>query len=446
MARFRRLFQDIRQTSAHLFTKKHPRWPLEEPLLEPPHTSPTSYQQIHASPTIECWNPVENRSLRVMNPDGGPSPSRSPAPSLTPSPPSRSPPPPPSSPPSPPTLPPSLHELFDGDDITPESFELQVTDEQEDTEPEEALFTYSPRPSSRLELRLEELSTLDGSLFPPVITFQDSPFPIFTTREANATEDRPIPHKTLAASQTPEIFPTPPLEQRLTRMRRRAVQTIRSTKQRENATNPVQERQLTRMPRYSKPLPLIPRDETEIIMQRIFKPAAEGARRKSELESTIDVMLATLDSRKREPAGLDRPTGLLDYNPPTPPLWHAYLTPSSAHAPSSLILELAQFHSSWRLPALSAQESTPIGASNYVAIQRESRRWQGRNLPFNYNGRISRFDRDYFTHRSDRRKRFLEEDWELWLERLILAKTLARRISMMLENLGEFSVDFDTIR
>lgn len=421
MTRFRRLFQDIRQTSAHIFTKsaaKHPRWPLEEPLLEPPHTSPTSYQQIHASPTIECWTPVENKSLRVMNPDRGTSPSRSPAPSLAPSPPSRSPPPPP---PSPPSLPPSLHELFDGDDITPESFELQVTDEQEDTEPEEALFTYSPRPSSRLALRLEELSTLDGSLFPPVITFQDSPFPIFTTREANATEDRPAPHNTLAASLTPKIFPTPPLEQRLTRMRRR-------------------------MPRYSKPLPLIPRDETGIILQRIFKPAAEGARRKSQLESTIDDMLATLDSGKREPAGLDRPTGLLDYNPPTPPLWHAYLTPSFAHAPSSLILELAQFHSSWRLPALSARESTPTGASNYVAIQRESRRWQGRNLPFIYNGRISRFDRDYFTHRSDRRKRFLEEDWELWVERLILAKTLARRISMMLENLGEFSVDFETIR
>lgn len=432
MARFRKFLQDIRQTSTHIFNKPAPkRFELapDELTLEPPHRSPTSYQQIHASPTIECWPEIENGSLHVRNPDRQSSSSPSPAPS----PPTRSPPPPP----------PSLPEVFEGDDITPESFELQVTDEQEDGEPEEAPFTYPPRPSSRLEMRLEELSPLDGSLFPPVITFKDSPFPIITIQEANFRTHRSTPQKMHPLSQSQEIFPTPPLEERLTRKRRRVVETIFSTAKLAMATSPAFKPQMIRLPSRDKPLPPLPplpRDETQRILEMIFGPAAE-AKRQSQLDD-IDHMLATLHSGKEEPASPNTPTNWLDYQPPTPPTWHNYLTPSPAHSPSGLAIEFRDDSSSWQLPAFWTGNSRFIPFSNHIAFPRQSLRWQARTMTLNYNGRTSRFDRDYFTHRSDRRKRFLEEDWEHWVERRILAKKLARRISLMLDNLGEFSVDF----
>ena len=432
MARFRKIFQGLRHTSTIIFTKpaaKPPRSASEDLILEPPHTSPRSYQQIHASPTIECWNSREATLLRVMNPDDRAESS--------PSPPSRP------APPPPPSHPASLHEIFHGDDITPESFELQVTDEQEDSEPEEALFSYPPRPSSRLDMRLEELSPLDGSLFPPVITFKDSPFPVITIREANAMKHRTAPPTTHPLSESEEIFATPPLEHRLTRKRRRVVETVFSTENLEIATNAAPEQQLIRLPRYDKPLPPTPRDETERFLQRVFIPAAEETRQEFQPESTIDDMLETLDSGKEELAGLDTPTGLLDYNPPTPPIWHSFLTSSSAHLPSSLAVELGSAGTSWHSAALWAANTIAIGTSSYLAFQRESRRWRARTTTLDYNGRTSRFDRDYFTHRSDRRKRFLTEDWEHWMEQVILERKLARRISPIRDNLGEFSIDFE---
>lgn len=437
MAKFRKLFQGLCQTPAFLITKtaaKKSQPAPDELTIEPPHRSPTSYHQLHSSPTLECWNPVlETGSLRVINPSRRSSSSASSAPS----PPTRSPPPPP----------PSLPELFEGDDITPESFELQVTDEQEDREPEEALFTYTPRPSSRLEMRLEGLSPLDGSLFPPVITFQDSPFPIITIQEANAARGRSAPRPMHPLSQSQEIFPTPPLEERLTRRHQRVVESIHSTENLEMATTPSSEKQWIPVLDCNKPLPPVPSDETQMILRRIFAPAAEEVRQAPQLKNTVEY-------GKDESASLNTPTISLDYQPPTPPIWHSYATPPSAHIPLGLGIDLGisssssssstSSHSS-QLSAFWTGTSRATGSSSYISFQRQSLRWQARTPTLNYNGRTSRFDRDYFTHRADKRKRFLEEDWEEWVRQLILAKTLARRITLMLDNLGEFSVDFDRL-
>ncbi|MCJ1363996.1 hypothetical protein MMC16_003105 [Acarospora aff. strigata] len=473
MAKFKQLFQNIRHTS-NFILKNAAKQTTSKPddfVLEPPHTSPTPYQQIHASPTVECWNPIDITPLRVMNPD----PTSSSALSL-PSTASATPPPPPSRrapspPPSPPSHPASLHELFLDDDITPESFELQVTDEQEDNEPENPLHALPPRPASRLDMRTEDLqsrlSSLDRSFFPAAIAFSDSPFPHFARRQADSSTRR-------SQHQGPEIFPTLPLERRLTRAPRRVVELFDAERHGITATSlwdkplpplpieaptPTEPSIAEEEPIPAKeptstedPLPVtenrIPRAETQMILQRTFAPAPEPPSELSDLERSLNDILTALDTHGEPLPALTAPTGILAYHAVRPPIWHAVLSPSLALSPQRLSTghEIV-LRSSWQPPpttrsSSSAHSLVPSADDDYRAARRHSPRWQYRCPPFTYDGRTSSFDKDYFTHRHDRRRRFLEEDWEEWMERLILAKKLARRLSLALDNVGHFTIDF----
>ncbi|KAI9880860.1 MAG: hypothetical protein M1830_010455 [Pleopsidium flavum] len=420
MAKLRKIFRGIRRASAFSLAvilpgnaAAHIPQKPKDPTIKARHISPTPCQQLYESPSDGHLSSSEHEplALHVMNPD-------------PPSPPSDS------LPPSPPSHQASLDELFLGDEITYETFELQISDEQEDNEREDAYLAPPPRPSSRLEMRSEEpakiLPPLDGSLFPESITFKNSPFPIFSRKNADATVHRQKDSMMPAITENLEIFPTLPLEHRLTRLSRRGAKTTLPTDNLEIIPTPPLEQRLTH----------IPRREADTTPQTT-------SLRLCRLERTLDTILAALDIQGERLPALTTATSILYYRPPRGPILHAAPLPFRASNPPGFTSGRGNGSYIGDSTARWTGYNTIHSPNEHPAPQRQSLIRRNRGLPFTYNGRSSNFEKDYFTYRHDKRKRFLEQDWEEKMKQLMMAKKLAKRLTLVLENLGEFSVDFE---
>jgi len=427
MAKLRKILRRIRRASAFGLAiilpdsaaEYFPQRP-RNPTIEARHISPTPCQQLYESPSDEYHNASEHEPpiLRVMNPDSPSTPSVSP-------------------PPSPPSHQAYPDELFLGDEITHETFELHISNEQEDNEPENASQAHPPRPSSRLDMRPEEpqsiLPPLDGLLFPEFITFRNSPFPIFPRRKADPIIHRQETSMIPAITESLEIFATQPLEQRLTRIPRREVETTLPTENLEIIPTPPLEQRLTR----------IPRRGADTTSQTTFTPFAEESLRLSRLEETLDNILAALDLQGDGLPALTTATSILYYHPPRGPTLHTAPLPPLALNTSGLSSGHGEGCHFWDSTARWAGYSTIENPNAHRAPQQQSLVRRNSGLPFTYKGRTSNFDKNYFTYRHDKRKRFLEQDWEEWMKQLTMARKLAQRLSLVLENLGDFSVDFE---
>lgn len=428
MAKLRKIMRGIRRASTMgltLIFSKHPKEHSprnsQQPTIEPRYLTPTPYQQLHESlldaDTEQC-PPV----LRVRNPDTPSTPSDSP-------------------PPSPTSGQRSLDELFLGDEITPESFELQIPDEEEeeDNTPYHPLRCHPPRAASRLEMRSEESPIipppLDKSLFPETIIFRNSPFPILTRKEADPQTHRPEDTEAPLTTESPKIFPNPPLEQRLTRLPRRRVAA---------ASIP-------------QDLEIIP---TQPLEQRLMPGESLQLAR---LQRTCNEILAAIDDRNFGLAALNIPPRMLYREAteettcePTPiptnmlygesteeTTWEPTPTPTITIHPPNLTIGHGRGSSRRDSPARRGEYSTIESPHEDPTPQRQSLTTRNSDPPFTYRGRTPTLQTDYFTYRHDKRQRFLAQDWREWMIQLATAKRLAKRLTIALENIGDFSVDFE---